>query len=64
MDPALWDQTVEISVSEGILSAPPTEGAYITDIAEEAVANLEEQGVDVVGAGWTSKTIELKEGGN
>jgi NitT/TauT family transport system substrate-binding protein len=64
MDVALWDQTVSVATSEGILSSDPTEGAYITDIAAEAVANLEADGVDVVGDGWEPKTIELQEGGN
>lgn len=63
MVPALWDQTVDIATSEGILSAPPTEGAYRDDIAAEAIANLEAEGVDLVGAGWQSKDIELQEGG-
>ena len=64
MDEVLWDQTVSVATSEGILSSDPTEGAFVTDIAAEAVANLKADGVDVVGDGWEPKTIELKEGGN
>ena len=63
MDPELWNQTVEIAVSEQILSNPPDEGAYRTDIAEEAVANLREQGVDVVGNNFERIVVELREGG-
>ncbi len=63
MDQGLWDQTVEVAVSEGILKAPPTEGAFRTDIVEEAIANLKADGVDVVGSSWVPKKIELKEGG-
>lgn len=63
MQQSLWDQTIDVAVSEGILSSVPTDGAYRTDIAEEAIANLEADGVDLVGADWTPKTIELQEGG-
>ena len=63
MDPELWNQTVDIAVSEQILSSPPDEGAYRTDIAEEAVAILREQGVDVVGNNFERIVVELREGG-
>ena len=63
MDSELWDQTVEIAVSEGILAEPPTEGAYRTDVATQAQAGLATQGVDIQGVEWTPKTIELLEGG-
>ena len=64
MDQALWDQTVEVATSQGVLAAPPDEGAFRTDIAEEAVANLEAAGVDVIGDGWTRLDVEVTEGGN
>ncbi len=63
MDPDLWAQTVEVATSEGILASAPTDGAYRTDIAEEAVANLREAGIDVVGDGWQRVTVELLPGG-
>ena len=63
MDTDLWDQTVEIAVSEGILAEPPTDGAFRTDIATQAQAGLATQGVDIQGVDWTPKTIELLEGG-
>ena len=63
MDSELWDQTVEIAVSEGILAEPPTEGAYRTDVATQAQAGLATQGVDIQGVDWTPKTVELLEGG-
>ncbi len=63
MDQALWDQTVDVATSEGILSSAPTDGAFVTDIVDEALKNLRDAGVDVVGDGWQAKTIELKEGG-
>jgi len=63
MDTSLWDQTVDVAVSEGILKAAPTDGAFRTDIVEEAIANLKADGVDVVGDGWAPKEIVLREGG-
>jgi NitT/TauT family transport system substrate-binding protein len=63
MDQALWDQTVEVATSEGVLAAAPDEGAFRTDIAAEAIANLEAAGVDVVGDGWERLDIEVTEGG-
>ncbi len=64
MDQALWDQTVEIATSEAILNAPPTEGAFTTDIAQEAVDNLISAGIDVVGNDWQRVDVVLLEGGN
>ncbi|MGI9606820.1 MAG: ABC transporter substrate-binding protein [Acidimicrobiales bacterium] len=64
MDSALWDQTVKIATDEGILAAAPTDGAFRTDIAEEAVANLEAAGLDVVGDGFSKIDVEVTEGGN
>ena len=58
-----WDQTVAIAVSEGILAAVPTDGAFETSIAEEALANLVADGVDVNGDGWTRIEVTLNEGG-
>ena len=58
-----WDQTISIATSEGFLSAAPTDGAFRTDISEEALANLIDAGVDVNGEGYTPIVVELKEGG-
>ena len=63
MDPDLWAQTVDVATSEGILAAEPDEGAYRTDIAEAAVANLRDAGVDVVGNDWERIPVVLLEGG-
>lgn len=63
MDPALWDQTIEVATSLGILAAAPEGTPYVTDIAEEAVANLEAEGLDVVGDSWQRVEVELQEGG-
>ncbi len=63
MDQGLYDQTVEIATTQGILASAPDDGAFRTDIADEAVANLEAQGVDVKGSGFSKGTVEVKEGG-
>jgi NitT/TauT family transport system substrate-binding protein len=63
MDTALWDQTVKIATDEGVLAAAPDEGAYVSDIVAEALANLEAQGLDVNGEGWTRADVEVTEGG-
>ena len=63
MDPDLWTQTVDVATGESILSAAPDDGAYRTDIAEEALANLRDQGVDVIGSGFERVVVELREGG-
>ena len=64
MDQALYDQTVDIATTQGILAAAPDSGAFRTDIAEEAVANLEAQGIDVKGSGFSKGTVEVTAGGN
>ena len=63
MDDSLWDQTVKVATEEGILAAAPDDGAFRTDIADEAIANLEAEGVDVIGDGFERRTVELREGG-
>jgi NitT/TauT family transport system substrate-binding protein len=56
-----WDKTVEISLDAGIIDNPPAEGAYRTDLAEQARALLE--GVDVTGDGFQKGTVEVTPGG-
>jgi NitT/TauT family transport system substrate-binding protein len=63
MDEALWNQTVEVATSQQVIGAAPGEGAYRTDLAEKAVAALEEEGLDTTGSGFEKGTITLNEGG-
>ncbi len=63
VDQALWDQTVEIATSEGVLASAPDDGAFRTDIADEAIANLEASGLDVTGDSWERLDVEVTEGG-
>ena len=64
MDQALYDQTIEVATSQGILAAAPDAGAFRTDIAKEAVANLEAAGLDVYGNNFARRAVSVTEGGN
>ena len=64
MDEALWAQTVEVATSQSVLKAAPDAGAYRSDLADQAAADLEAAGVDVVGADYQPKEVEITEGGN
>jgi NitT/TauT family transport system substrate-binding protein len=63
MDKGLWDQTVEVATSQSVLKAAPDAGAYRTDLAEQAVSDLEGQGVDMKGAGYAPREVEITPGG-
>ncbi|HUG85789.1 MAG TPA: ABC transporter substrate-binding protein, partial [Euzebya sp.] len=63
MDPDLWAQTVEIATSEEIVAEEPGDDSFRTDIAEEAVANLTDAGVDVTGEDFEPAEVTLNEGG-
>jgi NitT/TauT family transport system substrate-binding protein len=63
MDKALWDQTVEVATSQAVLKAAPDAGAYRDDLAKKAVDELKAAGVDVAGANYQPKTVEITPGG-
>jgi NitT/TauT family transport system substrate-binding protein len=69
IDQAAWDRTVEIAMGtpnlEGatVITETPTEGAWTNDIVTEALANLEELGVDTTGSDFTPTEVTLEEGG-
>jgi NitT/TauT family transport system substrate-binding protein len=63
LDKALWDQTVQIATTYKVLKAPPTDGAFRTDLAQKALDALGTS-VDTKGAAFQKQTITLKEGGN
>jgi NitT/TauT family transport system substrate-binding protein len=60
MDQALWDQTVQISVEGGVISEPPSEDAFRTDLAQEAHQYLSG---DVAGASFEPVEVEVTPGG-
>jgi NitT/TauT family transport system substrate-binding protein len=61
MDPALWEQTVQVSLEAGIIDAEPPAEAYRTDLAEAALEGITE---DATGEGFTKGTVEVTPGGN
>jgi NitT/TauT family transport system substrate-binding protein len=63
LNPADWDTTVQIAQDYGIIKNPPSDDAYRTDLAEAAVAELEDEGVDTKGADWTAPEVEVTPGG-
>ena len=63
MDPEAFDVTSEIALSGKVIKTEASEDAYRTDIAEAAMKELEDDGVDVKGDDWQKETVELTEGG-
>lgn len=63
MDEALWAQTVEVAVGQSVIGADPGADAYRSDLATQAVADLEAEDLDVNGASWEKATVTLNEGG-
>jgi NitT/TauT family transport system substrate-binding protein len=63
MDPEGFDLTAQIAQDYKIISNPASDDAYRTDIAESAMQELEDDGVDVNGEDWTKETVEVTPGG-
>ena len=61
-DQAAYDQTVDIAVTYGVLTADPSADATRSDLAAAAYAALP-SGTDGKGASFTKGTVELKENG-
>jgi len=60
MPTATWDQTVQIATTAGIITAPPADGAYRTDLATAARALITG---DTTGTGFTKGTVTVTAGG-
>lgn len=63
MDEDLYQQTVDISVEFGVITSPPDDEALRTDLAQEAVAELEAEGLDTTGEGFEKLDVEVTPGG-
>ncbi|MCA9970624.1 MAG: hypothetical protein KC425_10440, partial [Anaerolineales bacterium] len=61
MDPALYEQTVQISRDFGVLQNDPDAAALRTDLAEQALEGLDD--LDTTGSGYTRQNIEVTPGG-
>jgi NitT/TauT family transport system substrate-binding protein len=58
-----YTRTATISKQFGVISKAPTAGAYRTDLAAKAVAQLKASGVDVNGKNWHAAMVMLTAGG-
>lgn len=63
MNPADFENTAKIALDYEIIKNPATDDAYMTEFAEAAVAELEEDGEDVRGEDWEKPEVEVTEGG-
>ena len=63
MDQESFDVTNQIATDYDIIKTPATNDAFRTDLAEAAVAALEEDGEDVNGNDWTKPEVEVTPGG-
>ncbi|HVM17182.1 MAG TPA: ABC transporter substrate-binding protein, partial [Gaiellaceae bacterium] len=63
MDPESWEITKQIATDYGIVKNEPSDDAFRTDLAEAAVNELREDGVDVTGEDWEKPEVEVTEGG-
>jgi NitT/TauT family transport system substrate-binding protein len=63
MDPAAFDLTNQIATDYEIIKQPATSDAYRTDLAEAAIAELEEEGEDVRGEDWEKPEVDVTPGG-
>ena len=61
MDPALWQQTVDVSLGAGIIKEAPPADAYRTDLAQKALAGITD---DTKGTDFVKGVVQVTEGGN
>ncbi|PRY69910.1 NitT/TauT family transport system substrate-binding protein [Glaciihabitans tibetensis] len=70
IDESAWAQTVAIALDTQnetgttIITEEPPATAYSNEYVEQAIAELEEEGVDVMGTDFAALTVTLEEGGN
>jgi NitT/TauT family transport system substrate-binding protein len=64
MDPESWEVTKQIATDYGIVKNEiDDEATYRTDIAEAAMQDLADEGVDVNGENWQPQEVEVTPGG-
>jgi NitT/TauT family transport system substrate-binding protein len=63
MEPESWEITKQITLDGEVIKKPASDDAYRTDLAEAAVNELKDDGVDVNGESWQKETVQLTEGG-
>ena len=63
MNAADYNRTAQISKQFGVIKKAPSSGAYRTDLATKAVAQLKAQGLDVSGKNWKPLNVKVSPGG-
>ena len=64
MDPESWEITKQIAMDYGIVqNEPEDEATFRTDLAEAAMEELKDEGVDVNGEGFQKAEVEVTPGG-
>ena len=63
MEEAAFQRTADIAKQFAVIKKDASSDAYRTDLAEAAVKELEDDGVDVNGADWKKETVEVTPGG-
>jgi NitT/TauT family transport system substrate-binding protein len=63
MNKADYARTASISKQFGVIKNAPSAGAYRTDLAAKAVAQLKKQGLDVNGKSWKPAAVKVTAGG-
>ncbi len=64
MDPESWEITKQIAMDYGIVqNEPEDEATFRTDLAEAAMQELKDEGVDVNGEGFQKAEVEVTPGG-
>jgi NitT/TauT family transport system substrate-binding protein len=63
MDKTAYARTARIAKQFGAIKKPAGNGAYRTDLAKAAVAQLKKQGVDVNGRKWKKGVVKVTAGG-
>ena len=63
MDKAAFNRTAQIAQQFKVISKAPSGDAYRTDIAQDAVDELDAEGVDVSGSDWKKADIKVTPGG-
>jgi NitT/TauT family transport system substrate-binding protein len=64
MDPADFDTTAQIALDYKIIKSEASSEAYMTDFAEQAIQELQNEGEDVNGADWSAPEVEVTPGGD
>jgi NitT/TauT family transport system substrate-binding protein len=70
IDQAAWDATVEMAMQTSnetgatIITKEPPETAFTNEYIEQALTELKDEGVDVVGEGFEPVDVTLQPGGN